>query len=97
LEKVKLRWTRLAIADLDSAFAYVAAGDLIAANRLVDRIERAAQILSQHPSAGRTGRIQGTRELVVGGTPFIIPYRIRRNTIEVLAVIHGTRKWPDYL
>ena len=94
---MKLRWTRLAITDLDSVFAYVAADNPTAANRLVERIERAVTILRQHPTPGRTGRRLGTRELIVAGTPFVIPYRVRRNTIEILALIHGARKWPENL
>jgi addiction module RelE/StbE family toxin len=94
---VKLRWTRLAIADLDCAHAYVDADNPTAANHLIDRIERTVKILRQHPAAGRSGRIEGTRELVVTGTPFVIPYRVRGNTVEILAVIHGARKWPDSL
>ena len=92
---MKLRWARLAIGDLDSAHAYIDANNPAAANHLIDRIERAAQVLRRHPAAGRVGRIEGTRELVVAGTPFVIPYRVRRNVIEILAVIHGAQKWPD--
>jgi toxin ParE1/3/4 len=35
----------------------------------------------------------GTRELVVAGTPYIIPYRLRRDRLELLAVLHGRQKW----
>jgi toxin ParE1/3/4 len=94
---VKVRWTRLAIADLDSVYEYIAADDPAAARRIIERIETAVAVLSRHPSAGRAGRIRGTRELVVSGTPFIIPYRFSRAAIEVLAVIHGSRKWLDAL
>jgi toxin ParE1/3/4 len=94
---VKLRWTRLAIKDLDRAHAYMAEDNPAAANHLIDRIEKAVQVLRQHPAAGRKGRLTGTRELVVIGTPFVIPYRVRSNTIEILAVIHGARKWHDNL
>jgi len=94
---VKLRWTRVAIADLDSAFECVAADDPSAAERLIGRMEQAAGILSRHPSAGRTGRVSGTRELVVGGSPFVVAYRVRRGIVEILAVIHGSRKWPEKL
>jgi toxin ParE1/3/4 len=44
---------------------------------------------------GRLGRVPGTRELVIPETPFILPYRIQRDSIEILAVIHGARKWDD--
>jgi addiction module RelE/StbE family toxin len=94
---VTLRWTRLAIKDLDSAHTYVAEDNPSAANHLIDRIEKAVQVLRQHPTAGRKGRLTGTRELVVTGTPFVIPYRVRSNKIEILAVIHGASKWPDNL
>jgi len=92
---VRLRWTRLAIADLDSAFEYVATDDVSAAQHLIDRIEQATSVLVRHPSAGRPGRVPGTHELVVAGTPFIVAYWVRSGAIEVLAVIHGSRKWPD--
>jgi len=94
---VKLRWTRLAIKDLDRAHEYVAEDNPSAANHLIDRIEEAVQVLRQHPTAGRNGRLKGTRELVVTGTPFVIPYRVRRDAVEILAVIHGARKWPGNL
>jgi toxin ParE1/3/4 len=44
--------------------------------------------------SGRAGRVPGTRELVIAGTPFIIPYRVAENTIQILRVLHGKRKWP---
>jgi plasmid stabilization system protein ParE len=44
---------------------------------------------------GRPGRVHGTSELVVDGTPFIVAYRIRDETVEILAVLHSSRKWPD--
>jgi toxin ParE1/3/4 len=40
-------------------------------------------------------RIPGTRELVVVDTPFIVPYRIRQNDIEVITVLHAARQCPD--
>jgi toxin ParE1/3/4 len=94
---VKVRWTRLALADLDSVYKYIAPDDPSAALRVMERIERAVSVLSRHPEAGRAGRIGGTRELVVSGTPFIVPYRFRRDAIQVLAVIHASRKWPTSL
>jgi toxin ParE1/3/4 len=39
--------------------------------------------------------VAGTRELVIRGTPFVVAYRVKKNEVWVLAVIHGARKWPD--
>jgi len=92
---VRLRWTRLAVTDLDSVYAYIAVDAPDAAMGIIDRIEEATAVLIRHPESGRAGRIKGTRELVVAGTPFILLYRIRQGTIQILAVIHGARKWPE--
>ncbi len=43
---------------------------------------------------GRPGRVLGTRELVVSETPYVIPYRVRQDRLELLAVFHGRQKWP---
>jgi toxin ParE1/3/4 len=94
---VKVRWTRLALADLDSVYEYIAADDSTAAWPVMERIEHAVSVLSRHPEAGRDGRIAGTRELMISGTPFIVSYRFRRAAIQVLAVIHASRKWPKSL
>ena len=94
---MKLRWTRHVRADIHAAYDYVAVDSVDAANEFLERVEQAAEVLVRHPMAGRTGRISGTRELVVAGTPWIIPYRVRRGFVDVLAVIHGARKWPDDL
>ena len=92
---MKLFWTRLAISDLNSAYDYIAQENPSAAIDVIDHIQKAANILSQHPELGRHGRVEGTRELIISGTPFIISYRIKDKRIEVLAVIHGARRWPD--
>jgi toxin ParE1/3/4 len=93
---VIIRWTHTAVTDLDSAYEYIAADDPEAARRVIERIETAVAVLSRHPEAGRAGRIRGTRELVVSGTPFIVPHRFRRDTIQILAVVHASRKWPKF-
>jgi len=35
--------------------------------------------------------------LVVSGTPYIVPYRVRGEVLEVLRVLHGAMRWPDVL
>jgi len=91
---VRLVWTRLALDDLDHAHQYIAAANPRAARDTVDRIERATEALLTHPEIGPPGRLEGMRELIVVGTPFIVPYRLRGDRIEILGVIHGARRWP---
>ncbi|MBI5208585.1 MAG: type II toxin-antitoxin system RelE/ParE family toxin [Elusimicrobia bacterium] len=94
---MKPAWTRLALADLDNACGYIAEENPSAALRVVERIEKAVDALRLHPEIGRPGRVGGTRELVITGTPFIVAYRIKDERLEVLAVIHGARRWPDVM
>jgi toxin ParE1/3/4 len=49
--------------------------------------------LIRYPLAGREGRVPGTRELAVTRTPYVIPYRICGDEIQILAVIHGAQRW----
>ena len=90
-------WTKSAIAHLHSAHWYIARDNRAAADHVLDRIESAIEQLDKHPSMGCTGRVATTRELVVPGTPFIVAYRAEKGRVEVLAVLHAARKWPENL
>ena len=56
----------------------------------------AEMILPDHPEGGRLGRLQGTRELVIDGIPFIVIYRKVEslNQVEILPVLHDAQQWP---
>ena len=92
---MKVKWVRLALNDLNEAAEFIARDNRKAAYRVVKRIWDAVQVLADQPHAGRAGRVHGTRELVVTGTPFIIPYRVVENAVQILRVLHGKRKWPQ--
>lgn len=91
---MRVRWLRTALRNLEHEAAYIANDDPMAAARAVDRVRRAIDHLSDHPEIGRPGRVAGTRELEVAGTPYVIPYRVRHDQIEILRVFHGARRWP---
>ena len=92
---MKIEWVRLALSDLDEAATFIAQDNPEAARRLVRRIYNTARLLSDQPDAGRPGRVHGTRELVIADTPFILPYRVVNNTVQILRALHGARKWPE--
>jgi len=89
-----LHWTPLATEHLRAAYEYVAQDSAPAAEALIERIFGAVEMLALYPGIGRSGRVKGTRELVIAGTPFLVAYRVRGNKLEVLAVLHGARRWP---
>jgi toxin ParE1/3/4 len=73
---------------------FIAADNPRAAVRVDEEIERQAGMLAQFPKMGREGRVKGTRELVIGRTPFILVYRIRGKRVEILRLLHGAQRWP---
>ena len=87
-------WTSGARSDLIAIFDYIADDNPAAAAALVDRVEEAVMRLADHPGLGRPGRRQGTRELVIAGSSYIAVYRVRRDTVQILRILHGARKWP---
>lgn len=89
------RWTAPALRDLEAIGDYIARDDPAAAAKTIGRILDQTDLLADQPHLGRAGRIAGTRELVVAATPFVVPYRVRNGTIEILAVFHGARRWPE--
>lgn len=93
----EIRWLKRALANLAAEAEYIARDNPAAAQRLVTAIAEAVQHLARHPGLGRAGRVKGTRELVVPNTPYIIPYRVREDAVEVLRVFHAARKWPPKL
>jgi len=92
---MRVEWLRRALRNIDQVGQYIGENDPVAADRLIQRIRQCVDQLAEHPHLGRPGRIPGTRELVVTGTPYIVPYRVRGRTVEVLRVLHGARRWPD--
>lgn len=91
---MRIRWLRKALRNLDEEATYLADQDVAAARLLVRRIFDAVEQLVDHPSAGRPGRVPGTRELVICNTRYVVPYRVRGNAIEVLRVFHTSRRPP---
>jgi toxin ParE1/3/4 len=91
---VRLRWTDGAVEDLQAAHNYLEAENPKAAADALARIMTGVERLEQFPYMGRPGRVEGSRELVVTGTPFLVAYRLKGESVQVLAVLHSARKWP---
>ena len=93
---MKLIWSPEALQDLSDIRAFIAQDDPEAAKAIVARIVALLQDqLPRNPESGRAGRVAGTRELVVSGTPFVVPYRVRKPEIDILRVYHAARMWPE--
>lgn len=93
---MRIVWTRRATRHLHSAYEYWRREKSEDASEvMLDRIFSAVELLESHPEIGRPGRIANTRELALYPLPFLLAYRVRRNKIEIAALLHGARKWPS--
>jgi toxin ParE1/3/4 len=93
---VRVEWLRAALSNLNAEARYIARDSPATAERVVNMIVDATERLERHPSMGRPGRVTGTRELVVPGTPYIVPYRVRTGIVEIIRVFHAARRRPRH-
>ena len=94
---MKLRWSSPAAENLQEIVEYIAADNRDAAARTAQRIVAAIERAALMPYSGRIGKVPGTREMVVTGTPYLAVYRIRAEVVEVLSIRHGAQDWPKSL
>ena len=87
-------WSPRAERELDEIWGHIAADNVDAADRVAERLRSIAHLLVDHPHIGRSGRVDGTRELVVTGLPYILLYRVGEVQIDITHVLHTSRKWP---
>ncbi len=92
---MRIIWLEEAERDLDRIVEFMLQDDPHTAFSVLATIRDATQVLLEHPRIGRLGRVEGTRELVIAGLPYILPYQISSQEIRILAVMHTSRKWPD--
>ncbi len=91
---MKLAWLASARIGRAEAISYIAQRNPRAALAQLDEVQRQLRLLQSHPEMGRPGRMPGSRELVIGRTPFIVVYRVMPGRVEILNFLHGAQKWP---
>ena len=92
---MRVKWLRGALQNLHQAVDYIAQDNPVAASDAAESIWETATRLGQHPHMGRPGRLKGTRELVVPRLPYVIRYRIKTETVEILRIHHMAQRWPE--
>lgn len=90
---MRIKWLRSALLDLDEIEAYIAEDSSAVAVDVVVKIIKAVSFLGEQQGIGRAGRVPGTKELVIPGLPYIVPYRVKEEVVQVLRVYHTSRKW----
>lgn len=72
---------------------YISDDNPDAAQRLKGEIEAKAARLPEHPKLYRSGRVAGTREMVVLPN-YLVIYTESARAVTVLRVLHGAQQWP---
>lgn len=92
---MQVSWQSTAVRDLAEVRAFIAEDNPVAVRQVARRILEAIERLHANPGLGRPGRVMDTRELIVPGTPYLVPYRVLGERIVILRVLHGARLWPE--
>ncbi|MDR0239749.1 MAG: type II toxin-antitoxin system RelE/ParE family toxin [Deltaproteobacteria bacterium] len=95
MQNNKVAWLRLALADLHDIGSYLAEHDPAAARDVAQHIWKAGQSLAAAPSRGRPGRAPGTRELVLTRYPYFLAYRVSKQDVQIMRVLHTSRQYPS--
>jgi toxin ParE1/3/4 len=88
---VDVVWSPLALARLQEIRTFVALDKPDAAARLATRIIAVVEALRIHPYLGRVGPKPGIRELIIGGTPYSILYRVRASRLVISTISHASQ------
>jgi addiction module RelE/StbE family toxin len=83
----------MALADREAIMRFIAQDNVTAAIELDLQFEQKAEAARQRPELYKTGRVKGTRELVVRPN-FVMVYRVLADAVEILRVLHTKQKWP---
>jgi len=92
---MRVRYTPAALEHLTEIGDYIARDNREAANRVIQAIRHAVELLRDNPDMGRKGHLEATREIVIPRLPYYAAYRLTESAVEVFAVIHTARNWPD--
>lgn len=91
---MRLRWTEDAVSDLAVIRDYIATANAEAAQKTALGILAQVESLVSQPHKGRPGRVLNTREALVPQLPYFIVYRIKKEQIEILRMLHTSRRYP---
>ena len=81
-----LIWTNRALKRLDDIADFIARDNPLRAQTFVIELRNKLEVLKTQ-SLGRSGRVFGTKELVLHPN-FLAVYRIKANQVQVLTILH---------
>ncbi len=92
---MRVRWLSRTAEDLEYLHQFIAKDNPELATSEARKVVEAVKRLGDYPASGRPGRVPGTRELVI--SRYIVAYRVKDGVVQILRVLHASRKWPESL
>lgn len=92
---LRIRWLKKALKNLEDAYNYLYLDSPSAAQRFAEEVHEQIKLLITAPAMGRPGRVTGTRELVMANFPYVIPYRVHGDDIQILRLFNTNQKPPE--
>jgi toxin ParE1/3/4 len=89
---MRIRWTPAAADDLEHIYKYLSLHEPHLAQATVIALHEEIYSLRRFPHLGRPGVISGTRELLHERLPYIVVYRVKDDTVEVLHIWHPSQE-----
>ncbi|MDV2358532.1 type II toxin-antitoxin system RelE/ParE family toxin [Vibrio cholerae] len=93
---MQIKWLKKALINLEHSAEYLQEQNPQSARDFVKEVHELTELLKANPAMGRPGRVFGTRELILQKYPYIIPYRVKDNRIEILRVFPTRMNQPDF-
>ncbi len=93
---MRVHWTHNAVDHLVNIYEYICLNSPVYGKQMVDKITRRSEQIADQPYSGRKVpeyQAEDIRELIE--KPYRIIYRIKKDQIDVVAVIHGAQLMPD--
>ncbi|MCM1323385.1 MAG: type II toxin-antitoxin system RelE/ParE family toxin [Acetobacter sp.] len=91
---LNIKYTKLAIQDLNDSYDYIFKDNPIAARNVIEKVELTVSKLAEFPHMGHLGRVDGTFEFVALDTPFVIIYMFDETTLKIVSILHMARRYP---
>lgn len=92
---MRVVWLDSALTDTEDIADYIARNNAAAATRFLQRVFDVVERLADYPEMGRSGRVEGTRELVVLNGRYVVAYHIEGQEVEIWAVKDARQRWPE--
>lgn len=86
-------WKETALDELAEIISFIAEVNPDAATKLYEKIKAAILPAAEHPYLFRSGRVEGTRE-VIAHPNYLLVYEVGIDRIEVVAVLHARQQYP---